>query len=181
MNITLRRATPDDALALARAHVAAWHTAYRGIVPDAHLERITVENRAERFRQSLTTTAGEIYVAEMDGQIIGHLTLGGCRDTDVDRSTTGEIWGIYLSPEHWHKGIGTFLFKQGERMLATRGYSIVTLWVLEANDPARRFYEAMGFQTDGATRTVQLGVPLMAVRYRKKVQDIESHAPADAQ
>ena len=58
-------------------------------------------------------------------------------------------------------------------MLASRGYSVATLWVLEANDQARRFYEAMGFKTYGVTKEVQLGIPLTAVRYRKKLKIAE--------
>ena len=32
---TFRRATQADASAMAEIHVAAWHEAYRGIVPDS--------------------------------------------------------------------------------------------------------------------------------------------------
>ena len=172
-HMNIRLATVDDATALAKIHVESWLKAYRGIVPDAHLHGFTVERRTERFRQSLADNSEETYVAELDGQILGFLTLGDCRDSDVDHSTTGEIWGIYLSPQHWRKGIGRFLAKQGESMLASRGCSVATLWVLEANGQARRFYEAMGFETDGATKEVELGAPLKAVRYRKKLKDAE--------
>ncbi len=80
-------------------------------------------------------------------------------------------------PEHWRKGIGITLCKQSESMLASRGYSVATLWVLEANDQARRFYEAMGFRVDGASKILNLGAPLKAVRYRKELSDAEpAHA-----
>jgi ribosomal protein S18 acetylase RimI-like enzyme len=177
MKMTLRRATPADAPALATVHVASWHKAYRGIVPDSHLQGFTVERRTERFRESLATHAEETYVAESGGQIFGLLTLGDCRDADADHQTTGEIWGIYLSPEHWRKGIGRFLAEQGESILALRGRSVATLWVLEANEQARRFYEAVGFRTDGATKEVQLGAPLSAVRYCKKLKEAEHPPP----
>jgi hypothetical protein len=36
----LRPATPADAPALARAHVASWRAAYRGILPDAVLPEV---------------------------------------------------------------------------------------------------------------------------------------------
>jgi len=93
MNVNLRSATPDDAPALARVHVGAWHEAYHGIVPDSYLDKFTVERRTERFCQFLATDSEKTYVAEVGGQMRGFLTLGGCRDSDVDRSTTGEIWG----------------------------------------------------------------------------------------
>ncbi len=71
MNVNLRRATTDDASALARVHVAAWHEAYRCIVLDSHLERFTIERRIERFHQSLATDSEETYVAEFNSQILG--------------------------------------------------------------------------------------------------------------
>jgi ribosomal protein S18 acetylase RimI-like enzyme len=163
----LRRATPDDAPALAGVHVAAWRQAYRGIVPDRYLEGFTVENRTRRFREFLSDNTAETYAAEHGGRIVGFLTLGGCRDPDVDQASIGEIWGIYVSPEHWRRGVGRFLCEQGQNLLASRDFTIATLWVLEANSQARSFHEAMGFQRDGATKELPLGIPLTAIRYRK--------------
>jgi ABC-type sugar transport system substrate-binding protein len=40
-------------------------------------------------------------------------------------------------------------------------------------DQARRFYEAMGYEADGATKQVDLGAPFAAVRYRKSLKDAE--------
>lgn len=171
MKLTLRHATPADAPELATAHVAAWHTACRDIVPESFVQDFTVERRTARFRQSLATDAEETYVAESDGQVLGFLTLGDGRDADTAPQTTGEIWGIYLSPEHWRKGIGRFLAEQGDNMLASRGRTVATLWVLEANDQARRFYEAMGYRTDGTTKEVKLGATLTATRYRKRLKN----------
>ena len=168
-DLALRLATPPDAPALAEIHVSAWHEAYRGIVPEPTLEQFTVEGRTRRFREFLADPSAETYVAEHDSRIVGFLTLGGCRDADLQRGSTGEIWGIYILPEYWRRGIGRFLCEQGQSMLASRDFAIATLWVLEANLPARRFYEAMGFKSDGATKELTLGIPLTAIRYRKNL------------
>ena len=167
MDATLRQATPDDAMELARVHVAAWHEAYRGIVPDSQLEQFTVEARTGRFRAFLAEGSAETYAVEHDTRIVGFLTLGACRDSDLEQTGTGEIWGIYILPEYWRQGLGKYLCGQGQKLLASRGFTIATLWVLEANLPARRFYEAMGFAPDGATKQLPFGIPLTAIRYRK--------------
>jgi ribosomal protein S18 acetylase RimI-like enzyme len=169
MDKTLRRATPDDAAALAEVHVTAWRQAYRGIVPDSYLEQFTVEARTERYRQFLADGTAETYVAEQESRPVGFLTLGGCRDTDVERSNTGEIWGIYILPEYWRRGIGRFLCEHGQNILASRDFTVATLWVMETNLPARRFYEAMEFKPDGATKELLFGIPLTAIRYRKRL------------
>ena len=169
----IRRATSNDAGALAKVHIDSWRSAYRGLVPDAHLESLDCERRAQRFRESLGGNAGETHVAEQDGEVLGFLTLGACRDTDADQKATGEIWGIYLAPAHWRKGIGSLLCRYGEQRLRLRGYVAATLWVFAGNGPARRFYEAMGFKSDGASKTLNPGAPLEAVRYRKELGDAE--------
>jgi ribosomal protein S18 acetylase RimI-like enzyme len=163
----IRLATPDDALPLARLHVAAWRAAYRGLVPDEFLDGLDVDARAARFRSWLTAREAENHMAEEDRELWGWLTVDGCRDPDLDPQTTGEIWGIYLAPAHWRQGLGRTLCRYGEEILRSRGYAVATLWVLSGNERARRFYEAMGFFADGASKSPDLGVPLEAVRYRK--------------
>ncbi len=171
--MNIRPATPADAAALARVHIDAWRAAYRGLVPDTYLAALDYERRAERFREALAAHAEETYLVEQNGAVAGFMTLGPCRDADLDPGATGEIWGIYLAPEHWRKGIGRFLFRQGEQMLKARGYVQITLWVFEGNAQARRFYEALGFQADGASKTLNPGAPLQAIRYRKKLDDLQ--------
>ncbi|MFH1010502.1 MAG: GNAT family N-acetyltransferase [bacterium] len=170
--MNLRGATPDDAEALAKVHIDSWRAAYRGLVPDCQLDSLDYDRRAVRFRESLSANAEETYLLEQNGEVLGFLTLGACRDSDVDLKTTGEIWGIYLAPEHWRKGIGSFLSRRAEQMLKSRGYTQAVLWVFEGNPQARQFYEAMGFETDGATKWLNPGAPLKAIRYRKSLEYI---------
>ena len=63
--------------------------------------------------------------------------------------------------------------QEAERLLRSRGYRDIVLWVLEGNTMARRFYEAMGFTLDGVFKTVELGTPLKAVRYKKRLEPDE--------
>lgn len=163
----IRRATPEDADAMAILHVASWRAAYRGLVPDAFLDSLEVDRRAQRFREALSAQAEETYLAEEDGELLGILTIGGCRDEDVEPEITGEIWGIYLAPQHWRKGTGSRLCQYGERLLSQRGYRIATLWVFAGNAQARRFYEAMGYTADGTSQVRDFGASLEVIRYHK--------------
>jgi hypothetical protein len=52
--------------------------------------------------------------------------------------------------------------------LAAAGYRDATLWVLQDNARARRFYSQAGWTADGATKTDDLdGFSLLEVRYRR--------------
>jgi ribosomal protein S18 acetylase RimI-like enzyme len=170
----IRRATAQDAEQMAKLHVEAWRAAYQGLVPDAFLEGMDYQRRAARFREALFSQAEETYLAEVEGELLGMLTIGGCRDEDIDQAVTGEIWGIYLAQQHWRKGIGRILCDYGENLLSERGYRTATLWVLGGNARARRFYEAMGYTTDGANKVLDLGAPLEVVRYRKELSNMNS-------
>jgi ribosomal protein S18 acetylase RimI-like enzyme len=176
----IRRAIPDDANALAKVLIDSWRLAYRGLVPDAYLEGLDYGVRCGRFREALAAGAEETYVVEEADELLGFLTLGVSRDSDVDQATTGEIWGIYLAPQHWRKGVGRRLCQNAEQMLASRHFKQAILWVFEGNDSARRFYEAMGFKVDGASKTLNPGAPLKAIRYRKQLPLAEPNGAANA-
>ena len=45
----LRPAEPVDAMAVARVHVRSWQVGYRGLLPDAYLDGLRAEERAERY------------------------------------------------------------------------------------------------------------------------------------
>lgn len=164
----LRRATASDAPALAQVHVAAWHVAYQGLVPVTYLENFTLQKREAAFRAAIAAGTEETYLAVENGRAVGILTIGASRDADLDVHTCGEIWGIYLLPTEWRRGLGKALVQEAERILRDRGSQKIVLWVLEGNTAARAFYTAMGFCPDGATKLVTLGIPIQAVRYAKE-------------
>ncbi len=165
----IRPAKPEDSEILAEIHIDAWKAAYCGLVPQDYLQKLDYGKRAERFRALLTTDSENTFVAEEEQKLLGFITLGNCRDDDVDPKETGEIWGIYLAAENWRKGIGTKLCCFGENLLLSCGFKIIVLWVFAENEQARKFYEALGFAADGAEKTLNRGKLLLAVRYRKRI------------
>jgi ribosomal protein S18 acetylase RimI-like enzyme len=142
------------------------------LVPESSLQAFTYRWREECFRQALPTSAEETYLVQVDQEVVGLLTLGAARDPDLDANRTGEIWGIYVSPDYWRRGIGYRLAQEAERILESRGFDDAVLWVLKGNQRARQFYEAMGFRLDGESKTIDWGTPLKAVRYRKALRPI---------
>ena len=70
-------------------------------------------------------------------------------------------------PEYWKMGIGSKLINWGLNELNKRKYKKVTLWVLEENINARRFYERVGFKHDGTVKEINIGKKLNEYRYEK--------------
>jgi ribosomal protein S18 acetylase RimI-like enzyme len=168
----VRRATPDDASTLASLLAASWQAAYRGIVPDAYMDGVDATRWFQRLKDSLSEGSEEMHVAEIAGATVGLVAFGPCRDPDVHHEMTGEIRRIYVLPDYWRRGIGRTLCRYAEEALRRGGFRTCVLWVLVGNVRGRRFYEALGYATDGATKAVELGASLQSVRLYRELPDM---------
>jgi ribosomal protein S18 acetylase RimI-like enzyme len=112
-----------------------------------------------------------VLVLEQNSAIIGFVTFGASRDRDTDQQSVGEIHALYIEPKHWRKGHGSALVDAAIVSLQASGYSEATLWTLYKNERASRFYRALGFEADGATKieTRADGTELYEVRYRRSM------------
>jgi RimJ/RimL family protein N-acetyltransferase len=161
----VRPATLADAEAVARVHVQTWQGAYRHVFPTGRLAAISLERRAESWRSTLREGPAT-FVAEADGEVVGFASAGPCGDADGEGR--GELYALYVEPAHWGAGVGRELAAAADDALRALGFGEATLWVLEDNPRARRFYEAAGWRVDGTMRTgTHLGVETTEVRYRK--------------
>lgn len=160
----IRYADEKDAKTLGKIHATSWKIAYKGIIPDRILDNITEDKREKYFQKALLAKLEEDAIIYEDNEATGFITLGKCRDKDKPE-TYGEVWGIYLAPQFWHAGMGTKLINWGLEELRKRGYKKATLWVLEDNVSAIRFYEKMGFKHDGTVRKIKIGKEINECRY----------------
>ena len=164
----IREAEPKDAEAIAEVHVRSWQAAYRGQLTDEYLDGLSVGERLEQHRRSLEEPRAEwrTWVAEDEGRVTGFAVTGPSEDADAEPST-GEVYAIYLEPDRVGTGLGRELFEHAISDLRDRGFSVVTLWVLETNERARRFYEAAGWRTDGTETNERVDCEMRpTVRYR---------------
>jgi GNAT superfamily N-acetyltransferase len=148
--------------------VASWRYAYRGLVPDDILERLSVEEREQQGRERLEDPSSEwgTLVVDDAGEVVGFSIYGPSRDDDDATPTTGEVPAIYLDPKVIGTGVGRQLLAETIVALRAAGFTRASLWVLEGNDRARRFYEKAGWTWDGAVRTHSFeGVNAPIVRY----------------
>lgn len=161
---------PDDAEEVERLRVAGWQAAYRGILPDDYLDRMRVDGERRRrhmISQAAAAQADAVEsVAVQDRAIVGWVAGGRSRDADRPGPRQGEIYAMYVLPEWWGRGTGRLLMAHAVRTLTEAGLDDITLWVLAANQRARRFYEAAGFGPDGTQQLLDLGGPVTEVRYR---------------
>lgn len=136
----VREAEPKDAEAIARVHLESWKTTYPGIIPQAHIDGLRLENGIANWKQRL---AGRlvILVAEGEAGVVG-FAAGGAIVHRVD-GFDGELGAIYLLTSHQGQGLGKALVKGIAERLRLEGFANMVVWVLKEN-PACGFYERMG-------------------------------------
>jgi GNAT superfamily N-acetyltransferase len=169
MPVTVRPAVVGDARAIAQIHVDGWRAAYRGQMPDAFLDSLSVDRRAEDRRRDLATPRSpehRTWAAEEGGRLVAFAITGPSRDPRAP-SDVAELFAIYVDPARWGTGDGRSLLAHVLADLRGRGRTAVTLWVLDGNARARRFYEAAGFACDGGEKLEPFGgATLREIRYR---------------
>lgn len=170
--MTLRRATLDDASAVGHIHVESWKVAYRGIMPDDVIARTDLAYRTRFWSERIADPDWPVFVIEEKGQRVAFCQMVPSRDPDDDPTRVGHITSIHVLPRLRGRGHGRALVDHVLAEFQRRGFSEVTLWVLEQNSPARKFYERYGFRQDAATRRYpRTEVP--EVRYRIRLSNAE--------
>jgi GNAT superfamily N-acetyltransferase len=170
--VIVRAAIPGDPPAMAALHVRAWRATYAGILPDAFLAGLTVEEREARWRHSVTEpdrapAERVILVAEVDGVLSGFAAAGHARGDD--ELGLGELYAINVDPPAWGRGAGRALLAAATAWLDAR-FATSILWVVDRNQRARSLYERAGWTADGATKIeVYDGTSVDNCRYRRAV------------
>lgn len=128
--------------------------AYRGVIADATLDKLSVADRAAMWAARLDTLTfdppprGEaLFVAvdardEVVGFISGGRTLPPASD-DPPAPYDGELYAIYMAPSFERRGVGRRLVDAAARRLAADGLRSLLVWAL-ADNPYRGFYAALG-------------------------------------
>lgn len=167
-DVVVRRGVPDDAEALTDLHLDAWDDAYTGLIPQPVLDerRRDVPARIERHRSMLEGTSvtwvAVAHGSRVPGGLIGLANSVPTREADladlVDRPGWLDLRMLYVRGSWWGRGVGHALLE------ASVADAACSLWVLEGNDRAVRFYQRQGFSFDGVAEDHEHGRHLRMLR-----------------
>jgi ribosomal protein S18 acetylase RimI-like enzyme len=166
-SVFLRRAEPGDNDAVAEVHVRSWQVGYRGLLPDEYLDVLDPVDRASRYTFADMDLRHPQTKVSVDGdEICGFATVGPCRDEDMP--SAGELYGIYVHPDWWNRGVGRILINDARERLFDLGFHEAVLWVLVGNERAERFYHKDRWSPDGQRRLAEVhGITVDEIRYRR--------------
>jgi ribosomal protein S18 acetylase RimI-like enzyme len=143
-HLVLRRATLEDAAAIARLHVAVWRETYRELAPPSVVRALDEAERRERWTRSLGAEepTAATFVIETEEKLAA---FGHCGSpSHPSFGARGEVKFLYVGRAHARKGFGRKLLATMAEALSGRGYSGFGLGVVVGNAPAIAFYEALG-------------------------------------
>jgi GNAT superfamily N-acetyltransferase len=141
--LRLRDATADDVELIARLHAESWRSAYATMLDPDYLAGPIEQERREVWTARFAAPNDDMHVtiAEQSAAAIGFVCTFGNDDP---------MWGalvdnLHVLPPAKGKGVGRALLASAGEWTARRyPGSGMYLWVFEANEPARLFYDRMG-------------------------------------
>ena len=120
---------------------------YNATVPSRRVtadpEPVPVESRRAWFHEH-DPQSRPLRVAEVDGQIVGWLSLEPFRKKPAYRATV-EI-SVYVSEKHRRKGIGRQLLEEAIRRGPELGLKTLTGGIFAHNGPSLKLFEGFGFE-----------------------------------
>jgi ribosomal protein S18 acetylase RimI-like enzyme len=159
--VRVRKGRLADAAALAQVFRDSWLFAYRGIIPDTHLESLIRQRTPEWWRSVVRSSEGTL-VLELAGKVVGYATFGTARHRGPFQ---GEIYELYLDPVCQGLGFGEHLFEGCRHALDMRRIKGLVVWALLDNTPACNFYWRRGGRPVTSTFTRIGGARLEKVAF----------------
>ena len=156
-DVAVREAVLDDAAGIARVHLQAWRESYAHLLPAAALAGLQQGPREAKWREIITTSGSNVWVACAGTDIVGWASAGAGRDDDAPRPR--ELNGIYVLASNYGSGAGQMLLD------AALGDGGAYLWIADNNPRAFAFYRRNGFVPDGTIAMHELvGTPVRILR-----------------
>ncbi len=132
--ISIRTQKPGDAGYIAYRHCVLYKKEY-GL--DQTFERYVLESLTDFLADR---PAGNIWVAEYCGQIVGFIGIVG-----VDKATAQLRWFL-IEPEFRGTGLGRQLITVAMDFCQQQNFSQVFLWTFQELNAARHLYQSFGFE-----------------------------------
>jgi ribosomal protein S18 acetylase RimI-like enzyme len=174
VGVNVRRASAADVPAIAEVHVCSWQETYVGQVPQSYLDGLAVEDRARTWQEWTASAQWPhpdlLVLVDDDEVVVGFASVSASHDGD-GATSTGEVPAIYIRRRvwgrEWGREWGRALMDAATARLGEASYADATLWVLDTNHRARRFYQAAGWRWDGTTKSDVIGGQnVTELRYR---------------
>jgi len=105
---------------------------------------------------------GQVWLAECEGQVAGHLVLTFCYSMEYG-GRSAFVDDLFVRPARRNRGVGRALVAHARAICEQLGVRAMHLEVARSNGPAQAIYRAAGFDsTDRELLTLALAAPTHA-------------------
>lgn len=161
--MNVRLAVIEDVESMSQVVVDTWKIAYKGLISQAYLNKLTTKVYNERFKRQINAKKMLFLVAQVQEKIVGMLQA----DVKIDSM---RIQMLYVLPQYHHQGVGKALLNQCiDQCSNNSSISKVILDVLDKNDMAKEFYKKNGFVASGQKQESQINGGLFWVKRFEKL------------
>ncbi len=137
--LVIRDMRAEDAPSMEELLVAAWQTAFTGVVDPAFAATRRNNDYVGKFRSMLESGEYRLRVAEADGRVVG-LATGAPLDW---KSYDCETKGLYVHPESQGRGVGSALLRDMMEHFRLKGCRSMIVWTF-LGVRNNEFYRALG-------------------------------------
>ena len=148
---TIRRATTEDAAALAELGTATFIESFGQLYVPRDLQAFLEESHSvEAYAKVLANPHYALWIAIREGRAIGYAQAGPCGLPHADaKPGDGELKRLYLLKSEQNGGVGRALFDKALAWLERDGPRTLWISVWSENLGAQRFYGRYGFEYAG--------------------------------
>ncbi|MGY1822859.1 N-acetyltransferase family protein [Geodermatophilus sp. SYSU D00079] len=178
--VSVRRARPEDAAAIARVQLVTWRTAYRTVLPADVLDDWDEDAATRSWLAAVAsppTPAHGVLVALDRDEVVGFAAYG---PPEVDAGEGGahpagpttEVAALLVEPRWGRRGHGSRLLAAVADSARDSGVARLSVWLPEQDRVSAGFFESAGWAPDGWVRTLDTGHgPLREVRWHALLEE----------
>ncbi len=167
--VNIRNANCGDSKKLAEVYSLSWAEVYKDIINETSIESETNLEKREKFFDFLIQNASfRVFTIEKNNERVGVMVVIPKNGYDSS-STLIELVALYIHPDHWRSGIGTYAITFLKELYKNDNADKleISLWVLSKNISARNFYEKNGFFNTKTFDNIKFGEQIkQAVQYK---------------
>ena len=145
MDVTIRKAVPEDAAILAWTRRIVWEQTYRGIYPNEKLDDYNLERYTQKDRNSIEKPQNHYYLFLDGNKCVGYFSFGPYHYGSY-KDFCLCLNHLYICEGYKGRGLGRTAFSMLCNYALQQGIDKFFCGCNAHNEPAKGFYKHMGGQ-----------------------------------
>lgn len=158
-DVSVRPATPEDDVAVARVQLRSWRTAHASLLGTDVLDALDEAAVRTQWSRAITAPPSRHHrvLVACEGSLVVGFAASAPVEATPEASRGVEVLALEVDPDHQRAGHGSRLLTACVDLAREDGDTHVQTWVLDDDAPREQFLAGAGLGPDGARRELGLG------------------------